>query len=304
MSTRPADESFHLLWLNWPIAAFRLDAKSLAAYRSLACGRVEMVRGEHAFLKLLPRATHVVCWEFKKEWFPLAKRLRMLATPAAGRELLPTDAEMPKGVVRVNGAFHGQIMSETVIACMFAHARGLYWAHDRQIEGELWPRSAMSPHCYRVAGTRAVVLGYGKIGRTIGAKLEALGVEVVGIRRNNAGCLKEECRTADWLIAALPSDTGTDDVVDAGVLRALPRRAVFINVGRGNCVDEPALVRALKSRRLAAAFLDVYKNEPLVASSPMADDVPGLHRLPHASALAPDYLALFFHELADSGRLA
>jgi len=296
--------NFHLLWLNWPIGAFRLDAGSLALYRSLARGRVEAVRSERAFLKALPAATHAVCWEFKKEWFARAKRLRVLATPAAGRELLPSDAELPPGVVRVNGAFHGQIMSETVLACMFAHSRGLYWAHDRQREGVLWPRSAMSPVCRRVAGTRAVVLGYGRIGRAVGAKLEALGVQVTGIGRANAASLKEACRGADWLIAALPSDTGTDDIVDAGVLRALPRRAVFINIGRGNCVDEPALVRALRSRRLAAAFLDVYKNEPLGPSSPLAADVPGLHRLPHASAFAPDYLALFFRELADAGWLS
>ena len=293
----------HLIWLNWPIGAFRLDARSFALYKSLARGRVEAVQSERAFLKALPEATHVVCWEFKKEWFERAKRLRVLATPAAGRELLPRDDEMPPGVVRVNGAFHGAIMSETVLACVLAHARGLYWAHDWQREGVLWPRSAMSPHCRRVAGTRAVVLGYGRIGRAIGAKLKALGVEVVGIRRRNASALKEECRGADWLIAALPSDTGTDDMVDAGVLGALPRRAVFINVGRGNCVDESALVGALRSRRLAAAFLDVFKNEPLTADSPLAADVPGLHRLPHASAFAPDYLDLFFRELSAAGRL-
>ena len=296
--------NFHLIWLNWPIGAFRLDARSLAVYKSLARGRVEAVRSERAFLKALPEATHAVCWEFKKEWFPRAKRLAVLATPAAGRELLPRDDELPPGVVRVNGAFHGQIMSETVVACVLAHARGLYWAHDRQREGALWPRSAMSPHCRRVAGTRAVVLGYGKIGRAIGAKLEALGVEVVGIRRRNVTDLKGACRKADWLIAALPSDTGTDDIVDASVLRALPRRAVLVNVGRGNAVDERALARALSSRRIAAAFLDVFKDEPLTAGSPLAADIPGLHRLPHASALAPDYLELFFRELAAAGHLA
>jgi len=294
----------HLIWLNWPISAFRLDARSLAVYRKLAKGRVLVARSERAFLKALPDATHVVCWDFRKEWFGTAKRLRVLATPAAGRELLPGDAEMPPGVVRVNGAFHGAIMSETVIACMFAHARGLYFAHDWQREGVLWPRSEMSPFCRRVAGTQAVILGYGKIGRAVGAKLEALGVKVTGVRRRNFSKLKDACRTADWLIVALPSDTGTDDLVDASVLRSLPRRAVLINVGRGNAVDEVALARALKARRIAAAFLDVFKNEPLTSASPLAEDIPGLHRLPHASAFAPDYLELFFRELASSGRLS
>ncbi len=138
-----------VLWLNWPIGAFRLDARSLAAFKETVVrpgDEVTVVRSERAFLKALPAATHAVVWEFRKEWFARAKCLAVLATPAAGRELLPRDDELPPGVVRVNGAFHGQIMSETVVACVLAHARGLYWAHDWQREGTLWPRSAMSPH--------------------------------------------------------------------------------------------------------------------------------------------------------------
>ena len=291
----------HLVWLNWQIGAFRLDVRTLALYKSLVHGSVTAVRSERSFLRSLPNATHVVCWEFKKEWFALAPHLKFLATPAAGRELLPSDAELPLGVKRINGSFHGAIMSETVIACMFAHARGLYWAHDWQREGVLWPRSEMSPHCRLVAGTHAVILGYGKIGRAIGAKLEVLGVATTGIGRSNVSTLKDACRTADWLIVALPSDTGTDNIVDAGVLRALPRRAALVNVGRGNAVDESALVRALRSHRLSAAFLDVFKHEPLSAGDPLSADIPGLHRLPHASAFAPDYLPLFFRELAATG---
>ena len=192
----------YLLWLNWPIGAFRLDARSLAVFRdAISCPAkrrprrftspsITVVRSERAFLKALPSATHAIVWEFKKEWFARAKRLRILATPGAGRELLPADSELPPGVVRVNGAFHGTIMSETVVACMFSHARGLYRAYEWQREGVLWPRSELSPFCSLVAGTRAVILGYGKIGHAVGAKLEALGVSVTGIRRRNFADLK------------------------------------------------------------------------------------------------------------------
>ena len=306
----------YLVWLNWPIGAFRMNARSKAVLEGLlspdgALGdralpsraSLTVVRGESAFLRALPSATHAICWEFKKEWFARAPKLRVLATPAAGRELLPSDDEMPPGVVRVNGAFHGAIMSETVLACIFAHARGLYRAYDFQREGVLWPRSEMSPFCSLVAGTRAVILGYGKIGRTIGTRLEALGVAVTGIRRRNAQELIPSLKNADWLIVALPSDTGTDNIVNRRVLAALPRRAVVVNVGRGNAVDEDALADALRRRRIAGAYLDVFKNEPLTASSPLAADLPGLVRLPHASAFAPEYLPLFFRELAEGGWL-
>ena len=300
-----SEKNTYLVWLNWPIGAFRLNARSEAALARLlpAGAQLIVVRSERAFLRELPEATHVICWNFNKAWFFLALKLRVLATPAAGRELLPTDAEMPPGVTRVNGAFHGQLMCETVLACIFAHARGLYRAYDFQKEGTLWPRGEMSPFCSRVAGTHAVILGYGKIGRTIGARLEALGVSVTGIRRRNVGDLLPALKTADWLVVALPSDTGTDNLVNRRVLAALPRRAVLVNVGRGNAVDEAALADALRRRRLAGAYLDVFKQEPLTADSPLAADLPGLVRLPHMSAFAPEYLPLFFQELADGGWL-
>ncbi len=194
-------QNTYLVWLNWPIGAFRLNARSQAALARLlpAGARLVVARGERAFLRALPEATHAICWNFDKAWFARAPRLRVLATPAAGRELLPTDAELPPGVTRVNGAFHGQIMCETVLACILAHARGLYRAYDFQREGALWPRAEMSPFCSRVAGTRAVILGYGKIGRMVGARLEALGVSVTGIRRRNAADLLPALKTADWL---------------------------------------------------------------------------------------------------------
>ena len=60
---------------------------------------------------------------------------------------------------------------------------------------------------------------------------------------------------------------------------------------------------ALKRRKIAAAYLDVFKREPLTAESPLAADLPGLVRLPHASAFAPEYLPFFFKELAAAGWL-
>jgi len=297
--------NFYLVWLNWPIGAFRLNAQSRAVLERLLPkgSTLAVVRGERAFLRELPKATHAICWDFSAKWFDRAPNLRILATPAAGRELLPTDSELPPGVTRVNGAFHGKIMSETVLACIFAHARGLYRAYDFQRGGTLWPRGEMSPFCSLVAGTHAVILGYGKIGRAIGARLEALGVSVTGIRRRNAGELLPALKTADWLIVALPSDTGTDNLVGRRALAALPRRAVLVNIGRGNAVDENALADALRRKRIAGAYLDVFKNEPLTSASPLAENLPGLVRLPHMSAFAPEYLPLFFKELADGGWL-
>lgn len=294
------------MWLNWPEDSFRLNEASLRRFEELVGGRgtVTAVMSENEFLRELPSATHAIVWEFRKEWFALAPKLRKLMTPGAGRELLPTDTELPDGVVRINGAFHGAIMSETVIACIFAHARGLYRAYDYQLGGELWPRVALSPYCRRVAGTKAVILGYGKIGHTVGAKLELLGVEVKGFGRKNIGQLKDALPFADWLIVALPSDTGTDNIVNAEILGSMKTGSVLINIGRGNAVDEEALKCSMTERHIpAAAFLDVFKNEPLKVDSPLAGDIPGLYKMPHSSAFSPEYLPMFFEELERNGNL-
>ena len=296
----------YLIWLNWPEPPFRLSASDLKHFRSLVDGDVVAVRSERAFLRELPSATHAFCWEFRGEWFANAPHLRVLATPGAGRELFPSDAEMPEGVVKFHGGFHGPVMGETVIAYMLAWCRGLYAAYGWQKDGgapNLWRRSDFGNCCFTLAGTKAVILGYGKIGRATGAKLEALGVSVKGIRRGNIAELPDAVAGADWLVCVLPSDTGTDNIVDARLLRRMKRSAVIVNVGRGNAIDEQALADALRRRRIAAAFLDVFKCEPLTPASPLAADIPGLFRFPHGSAFSPDYLTAFFRELDSEGLL-
>lgn len=290
----------YLIWLNWPEPPFRLSSSDLKLFRSLADGEVVAVRSERAFVRELPFATHAICWEFCREWFAVARRLRVLATPGAGRELLPADDEVPNGVRKFHGGFHGPIMSETVVAYMLAWCRGLMVAYGWQKEGgtsNLWRRADFGNCCFSLAGTKAVILGYGKIGRAAGAKLKALGVFVKGIRRRNIEELPEAVADADWLICVLPSDTGSDNIVDARLLRRMKKSAVIVNVGRGNAIDEHALADALARRRIAAAFLDVFKQEPLTSASPLAADLPGLFRFPHGSAFSPDYLVRFFREM-------
>ena len=71
----------------------------------------------------------------------------------------------------------------------------------------------------------------------------------------------------------------------------------LLTLGRGNAVDEQALVEALESGRIAGAFLDVFEQEPLPPDSPLWD-APNLEFLPHASAISREYLDLWLEELA------
>jgi len=315
-----------LVWLEWPERCFRAEARELRLLRSLVSPgtEVESARSERAFLRALPRATSVVTWHFRKEWYALAPRLRLVATPSAGRELVAW-RDAPEGVAVHFGGFHGAIISETVAGFVLAWAHGFFRPELRAADAdgappwrEAWPRAAIGGACSLVAGTRAVVAGYGRIGRAIGAKLEALGVEVKGISRGNAAELDAAARSADWFVMALPGDTGTDGFLSKRLIAKLPRRCVVVNIGRGNAVDEAALVDALRRGRIAGAYLDVFRDEPgplnsnnpTIRQSNSSPDILGtdpgklpsnLVKTPHSSAFCGEYLGMCFRELADEG---
>ena len=304
-------KAVYLVWLDWPERCFRAGQSDIELLKSMVPrgSRVVSVRGERAFLRELPNATHAIVWNFRREWFPLARRLKLLATPAAGRELVPETG--PEGVTIHFGGFHGAIMAESVAAFILAWARGFFRPELREKE---WPRTELGDKCYTVAGTKAVVAGYGRVGQAVGAKLEALGVSVIGVTRHGvfAGGRKIAkprmsaiLADADWFVLALPSTTGTDDYLSSSMIAKLPRRCVVVNVGRGNAVNEKALFAALKSHRIAGAYLDVRRHEPSATVLESPGHVPELSGLPncvvmpHSSAFSPRYIEMCFRELKD-----
>ena len=316
--SKTPNSNTYLLWLEWPEKCFRVDAEALRYLRTVVPkgSRVLRTRSEAAFLRALPKATHAITWNFKSEWFAKAPNLKVLATPAAGQEFVPTKG--PKGVKIHFGHYHGQIMSESVLGFMLCWAKGFFAVRQAPRSCKDWPRTWLSGRCTDVAGTTAVIVGYGNVGRAIGAKLAALGVDACGLTRHgvfhNTQTLKHSntqtlLREADWLILALPSTTGTDDFLNAKLIRKLPRKCVVINVGRGNAIDEKALYKALKTKRLAGAYLDVRKHEPSATVLEAPGYVKGLADLsnciimPHASAFSPRYLIHCFEELKDDGCL-
>ena len=308
----------YLLYLEWPERCFRLTAADLACFRALvpAGSRIVRVRSDAAFLKALPQASHVVTWHFRAEWFARSPRLKLLATPAAGRELLPTLA--PPGVRLHFGHFHGAIIAETVIGYALAWTHGLF---EPRLE---WPRARLADKVRAFPGSVALVVGYGHVGRAIGERFRAFGAKVYGLTRHGVITAERErltaaalWRRADWLVLALPGDTGTDDYLDARRLARLKRGCVVINVGRGNAVDEAALMAALRGGRIAGAYLDVFKDEPTQLAAVRGGGPvrraqglawartmpPRLVLSPHASAFSPLYLRMCFQELKDDGAI-
>jgi phosphoglycerate dehydrogenase-like enzyme len=143
-----------------------------------------------------------------------------------------------------------------------------------------------------VEGRRVTVVGLGSIGTEVARLAQHFGMQVTGLRRRPTG--NEPCRTmpisalhdllphTDDLVLTAPLDDHTRGMIGAEQLALLPRGARLVNVGRGELIDEPALVEALRSGHIGAAALDVFATEPLPTDSPLWD-MPNVLITPHSS---------------------
>lgn len=295
------------IYIEQVIPYFRIQAKQVNALRAaLPHATVTWCKTDAAFMRALKTADIALANRFKQPWFDAAPRLRHLITPAAGHDVMNVDA--PESVQVHYSTHHGPIMAETVIGLMLAMNRGLYTAYRNQLNNDLWNYGAMD-NLRLLRGSHAVILGFGHIGACIGAYLKPFDVRITGIRRSRLAerpawftaqdtllspeHLRQALKDADHLILVLPSGAETTCLIGACELQRLPRHAVIYNVGRGNCIDEAALAAALREQRIAGACLDVFQHEPLTKDSPLAQNLPGLVRLPHASCFAPTYIDWF-----------
>jgi lactate dehydrogenase-like 2-hydroxyacid dehydrogenase len=116
------------------------------------------------------------------------------------------------------------------------------------------------------------MVGMGRIGKAIARRLDAFGVPVVYHARNpQAGVayrhypsLLDMARDVDTLMVIVPGGASTQNLINAAVLEALGPNGILINMARGSVVDEPALIQALRDRKIMSAGLDVFVKEPIV----------------------------------------
>ncbi len=261
---------------------------------------VTLCRDETEFISALQHADCAVVWRFKQEWFVHAPGLRVLATPAAGKDyfsIIP-----PDGLHMIYGSFHGELIGETVVGFLLGMSRGIL-ASVTEHAGEDWPRRKLADIMVPLRGSNVTILGFGSIGRWIARLLEPFGVNITGVgRRDGDGCigiagLDRILPGTDHLVAALPGTPETRHLINRERIALLPRHATVTNIGRGSVIDSEALADALEEERLAGACLDVFEEEPLPPESRLRC-CPHLWRMPHASAIAPNYLDLFIEDFA------
>lgn len=199
---------------------------------------------------------------------------------------------MPDTVITTASGVHAIPLAEFVAMSMLMHTRGARSTLEAQGRKH-WERYAGTD----LADRTAVVVGLGAVGTEVARLAQALRLRVVGVKRHPDRAasdlpidvligpdeLKTHLEGADFLILIAPHTEETEGMIGAEELAALPERAALINIGRGALLDEGALVEALRSGRLSAAYLDVFAEEPLPAGSPLWD-MPNVLVSPHSAS--------------------
>jgi phosphoglycerate dehydrogenase-like enzyme len=219
------------------------------------------------------------------EQFAAARNLRWLHVPSAAVHPLLFAELVNSDVVLTNSReVHGPVVAEHVLALIFALAKKIPHAARLQ-QQHVWGQEAMwndGPRPREIAGATLGLIGVGSIGRRVAQMASALGMRVIAVREHaekgspegveavfGPSAIDEMLKQSDYVVLAAPLIAATQRLINADRLAMMKPDACLINVGRGEQVDEAALVEALRARRIAGAALDVFEREPLPADSPL-----------------------------------
>ena len=238
-----------------------------------------------------------------------ATRLKWIQSLATGVDhFLRCPSLRPDVLITSGRGIHGPAMREQVLYLMMSVSRDV--AHQvEDKKARVWQRRLWST----LDGKTAVIVGVGVVGIAIGELLKALGMTVVGVTRTPRAIagfdetmptdrLADAARRADYLINVLPADAPNLGIFSAEVIAAMKPTAYFINGGRGQTVDEAALVAALREGRIAGAGLDVFQKSPLPHDSPFWN-LPNVFITPNVGGYIVEYEEQIMPLVVDNMRL-
>ena len=233
-----------------------------------------------------------------EKYLPKMPRLQWIHTYSAGVEKLLSNVTFSQSDILLTNSrgIHGIPMAEHVLGTMLASGRCLIEAWENQ-KAHTWKRLTEPDELF---GKTAAIIGLGSIGREIAKHLKNMGMRVVAVKQTTSiepfvdqlftlDHLPAALSCADYIIVTLPLTPQTKKLFNRKTFDMMKENAFFINVSRGDIVEEADLEEALTTKRIRGASLDVFTTEPLPEDSPLWD-VPNLFITPHHSAISPMYL--------------
>jgi phosphoglycerate dehydrogenase-like enzyme len=294
------------------LPANRLSDEQLAQIQTAAPDMRLVVSRDRAETETLLGDVEIAVGWLPHDLLPQARNLRWLQEWGAGVDWLMRypDAAALNFVLTNASGVHAIPISEQILGYLLAFARQLPAAVRSQGLRE-W-KSPGRGKLFELAGTTMALIGVGAIGARTAAIASALGVRVLGVRRNPAegvpgveamygpDQLLELLPQADFVVLTVPLSQATQGMIGERELRVMKPGAYVVNIGRGATIQEQALIQALREGWIAGAALDVFEQEPLPDTSPLWN-LDNVIVTAHYAGMTPEYdrrgLALFLDNL-------
>lgn len=246
-------------------------AKDMLAWRDTLAAQLPEAR-VHAGPDA-PACDYAVLWKPAPALFERQTRLKAMFSLGAGVDALLALPTLPRSVplVRMEDAGMAAQMVEYALYVALREFRGLRDYAEAQASARWAPRPARARSDFRIG-----VLGLGVLGGAVAHALADFGFDVTGWSRSPRDVARVHCvhgaATLDAVLARselvllfLPATAETDGLLDRARIARLPRGAAVANLSRGELIDEDALLEALDAGAVGAAYLDVFRHEPLPA---------------------------------------
>lgn len=230
-----------------------------------------------------------------------AENLKWIMVMSAGIEKMPLNICREKGILVTNArGVHKIPMAEYTLSMMLHYVKKVKLLLARE-EEENWDRKIPMAE---LSEKTILILGVGAIGGEIARLAKAFRMNTLGINRSGERVefvdelykmdeVHSVLSRADFVVSVLPSTTETIHFLTDDHFHLMKETAVFINIGRGNVVEEGVLLRALQEKKIAHAFLDVFANEPLEKGHPFWK-MENVTVTPHLSSITKNYLPRAF----------
>lgn len=268
-----------VILLAQPSARFPADAQ--ARLQAVAPDYQILISTERSRIGSNLQQIEVAAGDLPRDLIQQANRLRWLQLWGAGADWVPTMPGLAQRDLVITNAsgLHAIPISEHILALLLAFGRDIHGSVQAQNRKE-WLRHT-SQDVFELAGRTLLLIGVGAIGGRTAQIGHALGLRIVGVRRNPALAhpavaqmagpdrLLDFLPQADFVVITAPLTPETRNMMGEAEFRAMKRSAYLINIGRGQTIQEEILVRALQQGWIAGAGLDVFATEPLPPESPL-----------------------------------
>jgi glyoxylate/hydroxypyruvate reductase A len=234
--------------------------------------KIHSAAGPKEALDFVEGAEIILARQIPDEIFKRAKRLKWFSSIGAGNEDLIKNPYLPEKVILTKATVYGEMMAEYVFAYLLFFSRNISkYVRDQKKKG--WDRVRPG----RLRGKILGILGLGSVGKEIAKRGKQFGMDVLGAKRIpepvenvdqvfRPDDLRKMVPQVDCLVNVLPLTPETYHILGEKELRWMKEGAFLFSMGRGKTIDEKALEKVLRTKKIRAV-LDVFEKEPLPPGS-------------------------------------